>query len=140
MRGGKKHKRVFCEGITRRGTRCYAKGFPTAKGKLLCRFHGSQNVDKFKKGNYTLESRVRQLKGLAQFTTKTDEEIKKYIKQEVLTRGDREPSRYSRKHAFKRKNPFGNLRRKGEGLGDELDRFLQVMQKRSENRKKSNGS
>jgi len=131
MRGGRKHKRVFCEGITQRGTKCYAKGFPTANGRMLCRFHGSQNVDKFKKGNYTLESMIKQLKGLYQFRNKTDEEIKKYIQDAVLTRADGEPSRYYRKYAFKRVNAFASPRKKREGLGDELDRFLQTMQKKS---------
>jgi hypothetical protein len=129
MRGGRKQDRLFCQAMTRRGTHCYAKGFATKNGKMLCRFHGYQNVDGFKKPNYTIESKIKQLKGLIQFKDKTDEEIKKHIEEVITPRIERGTSEYHRKQIVRRDNPRGNLRRKK--LTDQIDRIISLMQKKS---------
>jgi len=129
MRGGRKQDRIFCQSMTRRGTHCYAKGFPTANGKMLCRFHGYQNVDGFKRSNYTIETKVKQLKGLKQFRNKTDEEIKKHIEEVITPRIERGSSAYYRKQIARRDNPRGNMRRKK--LTDQIDTIISLMQKKS---------
>lgn len=128
MRGGKKHLRVFCESLTRKGKPCYAKGFPTANGKMLCRFHGYGNVDGFKKKNYTIQTKINQLKGLFQFRNKTDEEIKKHIEEVITPRIERGRSEYNRKQSIRRSNLARNLR-KGK-FTDQVNYFIQTMQKK----------
>ena len=56
---------------------------------MLCRFHGYQNVDGFKRSNYTIETKIKQLRGLKQFRDKTDEEIKKHIEEVITPRIER---------------------------------------------------
>ena len=64
----RKHGRIsatksFCQGLTRKTKRpCQAKGYPTANGKYLCRFHGGNNIKGFNQKNYTDDTRINNSK------------------------------------------------------------------------------
>lgn len=129
MRGGKKQNRVFCESYIRDGSRkCYAKGFPTKNGKLLCRWHGFQNIQGFNKPNFPLESKIKQLKGLVQFREKSNEEIKKHIEEVITPRINKGTSEYHRKQTVRRSNIARNLRR-GK-FSDQVNYIVQTLQKK----------
>ena len=59
--GGRPKRKVFCEATTRKSIRegkprnCMANGYLCANGRYLFRFHGSQNIQGFKRPNYMLE-------------------------------------------------------------------------------------
>ena len=84
---GFQQRKVFCQGLTRKTKRpCQAKGYPTANGKYLCRFHGGNNIKGFNQKNYTDDTRINQLQALKQFRDKTREEVRDYYYKEIKSR------------------------------------------------------
>jgi hypothetical protein len=59
---GFQQRKIFCQALRRRDKQpCQAKGFLTANGKYLCRFHGYNNIKGFNKPKYTDDKRINQL-------------------------------------------------------------------------------
>ena len=83
---GFQQRKVFCQGLTRKSKRpCRAKGYPTANGKYLCRFHGGNNIKGFNQKNYTDDTRIKALSKLKQFRDKTREEVRTILLQRNQT-------------------------------------------------------
>ena len=81
---GFQQRKVFCQGLTRKTKRpCQAKGYPTANGKYLCRFHGGNNIKGFNQKNYTDDTRIKALSKLKQFRDKSREEVEQYYYKEI---------------------------------------------------------
>ena len=83
---GKPRQKVFCQGITRLGNPCKAKGFLCLNGKWLCRFHGYQNKQGYLKPRFTKESKIKMLKTLYQFRNYTDNDFEKYYQEKIIPR------------------------------------------------------
>ena len=130
---GKPRQKVFCQSLTRRSKRpCQAKGYLTANGKYLCRFHGYNNVKGFNQPNYTDETRIKALSKLKQFRDKPIEEIRAYYNDKVKPRiGTDKKSRYYYKQSYRRKNPYRNSAgQKLPCLTDELTEVLLHLKKK----------
>ena len=138
---GFQQRKVFCQSLTRRSKRpCQAKGYPTANGKYLCRFHGGNNIKGFNQKNYTDEKKNNQLQALYQFRNKSREEIEQNYYKEVKPRiGTNERSRYYRKYAYARRNSFRNFRgQKALRLTDELTKVLCNLKERQRTQSQNN--
>ena len=138
---GFKQRKVFCQGLTRRSKRpCLAKGYLTANGKYLCRFHGGNNIKGFNQKNYTDDTRIKALSKLKQFRDKTREEVEQYYYKEIKPRiGTNERSRYYRKYAYARRNSFRNFRgQKTLCLTDELTKVLCNLKERQRTQQQDN--
>ena len=107
---GFQQRKVFCQSLTRRSKRpCQAKGYLTANGKYLCRFHGGNNIKGFNQKNYTDDTRINQLQALYQFRNKSRQEVEEYYYREVKPRiRGNQKSRYFYKQSYRRKNPYRN--------------------------------
>lgn len=130
---GFKQRKVFCQGLTRRSKRpCLAKGYLTANGKYLCRFHGGNNIKGFNQPNYTDETRIKQLSKLRQFKDKSIQEVRDYYYNKVKPRiGTNKKSRYYYKQLSRRKDPYRNsARQKPSCLTDELTKVLQHLKEK----------
>ena len=138
---GFQQRKVFCQGLTRKSKRpCRAKGYPTANGKYLCRFHGGNNIKGFNQKNYTDDTRIKALSKLKQFKNKPREEVEQYYYKEVKPRiGTTERSRYYRKYAYARRNSFRNFRgQKTLCLTDELTKVLCNLKERQRTQSQNN--
>ena len=131
---GRPRRKVFCQGITKTHKRaCLMKGYLCANGKYLCKYHGSQNLLGFRKGNYNDETRIRQLKGLYQFRNKTYEEVSQYYYDKVKPRiRNNEKSRYYRKQSYRRLNLNRNTKgQEAKPLTYQFDEVLRYLKKKS---------
>ena len=76
---GKPLQKILCQGKSRQtGKPCRCKGYRTATGLYLCKYHGGQNRFAFNQHNYSDIARINKLKGLKQFRNYDDQRIKEY--------------------------------------------------------------
>ena len=137
--GGRSKRKVFCEATTRKSIRegkprnCMAKGYLCANGRYLCRFHGSQNIQGFKRPNYTDDTRKNQLKALKQFRNYTDEQLDQYYREKIQRRIESgEKSIYHTRFLNRRKHSNALYRiQDNKSIGDQLKQILQHIEKKS---------
>jgi hypothetical protein len=137
---GRPQKKIFCQGFTRAGRRlgklisCGMKGYQLANGTWYCKYHGFQNVKGFKKGNYTDETRLKQLSKLKQFKNYTNEQLKIYYEEKIrptLVVGGK--SAYNLRSVARRFNPYGNFEKGSErqtSISSNLDEVLCYLKKK----------
>jgi Na+-transporting NADH:ubiquinone oxidoreductase subunit NqrC len=131
---GFQQRKIFCQALRRRDKQpCQAKGFLTANGKYLCRFHGYNNIKGFNKPKYTDDKRINQLQALYQFRNKSREEVEEYYYREVKPRiRDNQKSRYFHKQSYRRKNPYRMYKgQSNQSFTDQLDEVLLHLKKKS---------
>ena len=131
--------KIQCEAIAKHsGVRCKAKGYfvPTSR-RMLCRFHGcSKTIDSktrkykglYRNKNIPIQNKIKLLKNLKNFKDKTEDEIKRYIKDQE----ERSNSiRYRTKYYTRSYNQWRIKHRRSSKLTDQLDGFLQVFRAKS---------
>lgn len=128
---GRPMQKILCQGKSRQtGKPCGCKGYRTATGLYLCRYHGGQNRFAFNKHNYSDIARIRKLKGLKQFKNYSDEQIKEYYYSKVKPRIDNnEPTRYYLRETGKRTDFSRDFR--GQPVSVQLDEVLRLVKKKS---------
>ena len=131
--------KIQCEAIAKHsGVRCKAKGYfvPTSR-RMLCRFHGcSKTIDSktrkykglYRNKNIPIQNKIKLLKNLKNFKDKTEDEIKRYVKDQE----ERSNSiRYRTKYYTRSYNQWRIKHRRSSKLTDQLDDFLQVFRAKS---------
>ena len=131
--------KIQCEAIAKHsGVRCKAKGYfvPTSR-RMLCRFHGcSKTIDSktrkykglYRNKNIPIQNKIKLLKNLKNFKDKTEDEIKRYVKDQE----ERSNSiRYRTKYYTRSYNQWRLKHRRSSKLTDQLDDFLQVFRAKS---------
>ena len=131
--------KIQCEAIAKHsGVRCKAKGYfvPTSR-RMLCRFHGcSKTIDSktrkykglYRNKNIPIQNKIKLLKNLKNFKDKTEDEIKRYVKDQE----ERSNSvRYRTKYYTRSYNRWRVKHRRSKKLTDQLDDFLQVFRAKS---------
>ena len=131
--------KIQCEAIAKHsGVRCKAKGYfvPTSR-RMLCRFHGcSKTIDSktrkykglYRNKNIPIQNKIKLLKNLKNFKDKTEDEIKRYVKDQE----ERSNSiRYRTKYYTRSYNQWRIKHRRSSKLTDQLDGFLQVFRAKS---------
>jgi hypothetical protein len=105
------------------------------KNTWYCKYHGFQNVKGFKKGNYTDETRLKQLSKLKQFKNYTNEQLKIYYEEKIrptLVVGGK--SAYNLRSVARRFDPYGNFEKGSErqtSISSNLDEVLCYLKKKS---------
>ena len=132
---GKPRQKVFCQGTTRLGNPCKAKGFLCLNGKWLCRFHGYQNKQGYLKPRFTKESRIKMLKTLYQFRNYTDNDFEKYYQEKIIPRLNNRTSEYNRRRTHIRKNAYRNIFRE-KSISGQLTEILRYVKKKQRVRDK----
>ena len=132
---GKPRQKVFCQGITRLGNPCKAKGFLCLNGKWLCRFHGYQNKQGYLKPRFTKESRIKMLKTLYQFRNYTDNDFEKHYQEKIIPRLNNRTSEYNRSRTHIRKNAYRNIFRE-KSISGQLTEILRYVKKKQRVRDK----
>ena len=128
---GRPMQKIYCQGKSRQtGKPCRCKGYRTATGLYLCKYHGGQNRFAFNKHNYSDIARINKLKGLKQFKKFTDDELKKYYQEKVKPRIDNnQPSRYYLRETNRRTDFSRDFR--GQAVSVQLSQVLQLLKKKS---------
>lgn len=128
---GKPMQKILCQGKSRQtGKPCGCKGYRTATGLYLCKYHGGQNRFAFNKHKYSDTSRIKKLWSLYQFKNYTYEQIKEYYYSKVKPRIDNnEPTRYYLRETRKRIDFSRDFR--GQPVSVQLDEVLRLVKKKS---------
>ena len=135
---GKPMQKILCQGRSRQtGKPCGCKGYRTATGLYLCKYHGGQNRFAFNNHNYSDKTRILKLKGLKQFKNYTDEQIKEYYYTKTKPRiTDNKPSRYYLRKTSRGTDFSRDFR--GQKISVQLDEVLRILKKEPKDRRESN--
>lgn len=144
MRGGYKSQRICCEAYTRKSIRekaprkCRAKGYftPSVMG-YRCMFHGGlfsydfhtrKYKGLFKNKKIDIVNKIKRLKNLKNFKDKSDDEIKRYIRQEEERSN---ANGYRTKYFTKQLNRWKSRYRRGKSVKDQIENFIRLSGKKS---------